>query len=476
MKSTLRTLLSVAVLASPALANGLNFTYVDLGTLPGGTQSVAYGLNDSQAVVGWSTIPGCTTAAGFECRRAYVWQNGVMTDLGTLPGDEDSFARAINNNGIIVGTSETGVIAGFGTYHGVTWSGGAIKALPDLGNGTSFAHDVNDAGVIAGHAYDPVAVGDRAITWQSGVISNDGALEAHSYNRYQGLNETGDKVGFAWDLFSPNDAVAFDGSKWSTIGGIDGPFQNAEAKDVNDNGLVVGLQAFPSGSWRAATWQLGTSGATDAGTLPGHDTAALYGVNNAGLAVGSSYDGAVPGSNCAILWDGRQLYDLNAFLPAGSGVLLYEARDINENGDITGTAVVGGQFRAFLLQSTPAWSQYDVGASPANTIDLDGKGSTAIGDALDAVASNVTGSTAFFAVALDKASFPFLGGIGLIDPVSLFLLDARSVTLGQSVYTMSFPADPTLVGVDLFVQAAAVVSLGPDVWELSNGLQVTITQ
>ena len=38
----------------------------------------------SRQVVGWSTIPGCVTGNGAPCRRAFLWDNGVMTDLGLL--------------------------------------------------------------------------------------------------------------------------------------------------------------------------------------------------------------------------------------------------------------------------------------------------------------------------------------------------------------------------------------------------------
>ena len=37
--------------------------------------------------------------------HAFLWENGVTTDLGVLPGDEDSGAAAINNAGQIVGSS-----------------------------------------------------------------------------------------------------------------------------------------------------------------------------------------------------------------------------------------------------------------------------------------------------------------------------------------------------------------------------------
>jgi len=50
-------------------------------------------------VVGASGLPGDTTF------HAFLWQNGVMRDLGTLPGDVASAAIGINSKGQVVGGS-----------------------------------------------------------------------------------------------------------------------------------------------------------------------------------------------------------------------------------------------------------------------------------------------------------------------------------------------------------------------------------
>lgn len=73
---------------------------IDLGTLPGGTGALAYGINNRGQVVGWGD-----TAAGE--LHGILWQRGVAIDLGKLPGSRYSIATAINDRGDIVGVSES---------------------------------------------------------------------------------------------------------------------------------------------------------------------------------------------------------------------------------------------------------------------------------------------------------------------------------------------------------------------------------
>src|SRR5205807_6212417 len=70
-----------------------NGTMTDLGSLGGGT-AFANDLNEAGQIVG-----GTADASGYQ--RAFLWENGVMTDLGVQP---DGSALAINDNGQIVGT------------------------------------------------------------------------------------------------------------------------------------------------------------------------------------------------------------------------------------------------------------------------------------------------------------------------------------------------------------------------------------
>jgi len=73
----------------------------DLGTLPGDSISEALGINDEGQIVGVSY------AAGFSSARAFLYQDGVMTDLNTLIPSSSKLsliiAGDINNRGEITG-------------------------------------------------------------------------------------------------------------------------------------------------------------------------------------------------------------------------------------------------------------------------------------------------------------------------------------------------------------------------------------
>src|SRR5688572_267397 len=85
------------------------YTVMDLGTL-GGASSYAYDINSSNQVVGYAKLAtGAERAFLFkDANNNGVADSGEMVNLGTLAGSASSYAYAINNNGVIVGTAVTG--------------------------------------------------------------------------------------------------------------------------------------------------------------------------------------------------------------------------------------------------------------------------------------------------------------------------------------------------------------------------------
>jgi probable HAF family extracellular repeat protein len=75
-------------------------TATDLGNLGGTMNNVPLDINDEGQVVGLSNLPGDTT------NHAFLWtEDDGMQDLGTLPGDFSSVADGINSKGQVVGGS-----------------------------------------------------------------------------------------------------------------------------------------------------------------------------------------------------------------------------------------------------------------------------------------------------------------------------------------------------------------------------------
>jgi len=138
-------------------ADGSNNLMQDLGTL-GGYNSWGRDINSSNQVVGESdTDPDDT--GGNNLTRAFLWSNGVMTDLGGLVSDGFSAASGINDAGVIVGWGTNAD----GQRRAVIFQNGEVQDLNTLiclvnEDGTSEvatitlteARDINEDGWIVG--------------------------------------------------------------------------------------------------------------------------------------------------------------------------------------------------------------------------------------------------------------------------------------------------------------------------------------
>jgi probable HAF family extracellular repeat protein len=169
-----------------------------LGSLGGGSTRPA-DINNAGQVVGTSN-----TSVELGQPHAFLWQNGVMTDLGLLRGDDqDSGAAAINAYGVIVGTSgrldeNTGV-----DYRPFVWENGVMSAIPTPSS-EAYATDINDAGVVIGLMRTSGAASPyHAWIYVNGVVTNLNSL-IHSASGLHvayanAINNNGEIAGVAFD-------------------------------------------------------------------------------------------------------------------------------------------------------------------------------------------------------------------------------------------------------------------------------------
>ena len=301
-------------------AASTSYTITDLGVLPGGSYSIGYAINQSGQVTGYST-----SSSG---DRAFLWSNGVMTDLGTLPyGVSLSYGYGINDVGQVVGFS--GASAGDRAF---LWSNGSMSNLGKLSGGvSSYGWSVNASGQVTG--YSTSSAGNRAFLWSNGVMSDLGTLPGGSYSYGYGINESGQVTGN-----SANHAFLWSNGVMSDLGTLQGGGYSI-GYAINESGQVTGH----SGD-HAFLWSNGVM--SDLGTLPGGSYSYGYAINDSGQVTGRAY---TPAGEHAFIYSDGVMSDLNAQLINGQGWTLYQGRGINDLGQITGTGSLNNQTRAFLL-------------------------------------------------------------------------------------------------------------------------------
>jgi probable HAF family extracellular repeat protein len=115
----------------------------------GGSFVVANGINDAGEVVGAAAFSNNAFAAA-------IWRNGIVTNLGVLPGDCYSEALVVNSHGQVVGGSFP---CDFSAEHAFVWENGQILDLTKLIRPSvaqmAEPNALNDRGEIASEGLPP---------------------------------------------------------------------------------------------------------------------------------------------------------------------------------------------------------------------------------------------------------------------------------------------------------------------------------
>jgi probable HAF family extracellular repeat protein len=385
--------LALAILAflplmlSALVAGGqTTYTIIDLGTL-GGTLSQGQYVNANGAVSGKSTLPGDAVL------HAFLWENGVMTDLGRGFHGPNSAAIINNASEIATGDAQYSSTAATGVEtlfcdspfvcHAATWTGaGVITDLGTLGGPGSAGLFVNDSGQVVGvsetttidpFGFDGIDGGGfpaiRGFVFQNGKMTQLSTLGGYDSiaNANNNLGQAGGTAQLAGGIdpsvgFVPQHPVTWTNGAILDLGTLGGKFGFVES--MNSVGQVSGISSLAGEAHvHGFMWQNGVM--TDVGTLPGDTDSDVSQINNLGEGVG--FSGNSTSMRATIIRNGV-LTDLNTLVPADSGYEFLGSTGNNDVGQIVVLAVVvaTGETHAVLLTPSNNSSRAGMPGAPSS--------------------------------------------------------------------------------------------------------------
>lgn len=256
-------------------------------------------------------VPACNAQA----------QPYVMRTLGSYY----SYAQAINNCGVVVGSSDSNVPC--------LWDSNGMHQLPGLTDDPewSWAWGINDNGWIAGSS--PSSNGtSRACIWDGGVIRELDTIGGYCYAR--AINSSGLVIGSTC-VSDPSSSYSH-ACLWTPDGSIHElermtPYYSG-AEAINSHGIIVGWSNTPSGGIHASLWD--AQGIHDLGTL-GLNSSHAFGINDDNIVVGCSWTLDIAQHAC--FWDSAGIHDLGT----ATGDTESCANAINSFGTVVGYSSQG---------------------------------------------------------------------------------------------------------------------------------------
>ena len=221
----------------------------NLGTL-GGPDSLSGLVNEQGQVAGESfTNATKNPVTRLPTMDPFVWQHGVMKDLGTL-GGKFGFATWMNNRGQVVGGSD---LRGDQTFHPFLWNGRRLVDLGTLGGHNGIANWINDTGTVAGFADVPGSQTQHGFLWAHGHMRDLPPTGNARCSIAWVVNTGGQAVGADTDCQGNNlAAVLWEHGAAYDLNTLIGrfPVHLAEAFYISNRGEIACLGTLPNGNLR----------------------------------------------------------------------------------------------------------------------------------------------------------------------------------------------------------------------------------
>lgn len=190
-----------------------------------------------------------------------------------------------------------------------------------------------------------------AVTAQSVYTIDDlGVLPGDTSSVSQGINELGDVVGWSNGPGGARPFLFTDPTGMTALAPFPGGSANGVARDINENGEVVGQLTLFGGPPHAVRWTGGVP--EDLGAIPDSQFSEAMGINALGDVAGDSGTTSITGTMEAFTWVDPGSMAAIALPFRGRG------RDINDSGQVTGY-MTGAANRAFRW--SPAGGVEDLG-------------------------------------------------------------------------------------------------------------------
>ena len=389
-----KSFLPAALLGIFASTPALAYQLVDLGAhvTPGA-------ISNTGVIVGSSNTDQYPATA-------FRWSAGVFELIDGIS------ANAVNDNGQIAGSTQTGAFILDGSYR--DWD--------DRG-----AFGNNESGVVAGYKVGTNPYQPRSLPYNPAIFDGKkwkvfdiagiyprGTRKGVYADRFilNGINAGGYAVGYKYRYgLAGTAAILIDTTapvnSAADVAYLPTPY-GGRAVDINNSNMVVGTTGSNSSTGEYAyaflydydyntLVNLGTLPSNGPGSEPGL-TSTAYDINNANQVVGHSWLVTAntslndPAKYHAFLWENDQMFDLNDLVDPVelSGWILIRATAINDEGDIAGVGLVDGTEHGFLLTNgsipvpSPTQNEAPVAVASADTysgkapltVSFDSSGST----------------------------------------------------------------------------------------------------
>jgi probable HAF family extracellular repeat protein len=341
----------------------------DLGVVGAGPNSESNWLSENGLIVGDSQNGMLDPLVGAWQLRGVFWKHNKLVEVGTLGGGYNSLAWAVNDSGEVVGFSTTTVPDDYGMIlqlglpyayqtRAFVWKEGRIEDLGTLGGPDAMAFGINEGGQIIGNSYTSSEISTvcglttGGFLWERGKMMNLGSLGG-TCTQVSAINNRGQVVGSS---FLAGDAVLhpflWERGRLIDLGTSGGNF--ASANFVNEAGDIAGVQtvAGNDGIVHATIWSRGR--VFDLGAPGPGQCSYAWGINARRQVVGltsNDCDFNDELSLRAFLWEpGRPMVDVNTLISPGLGIQLRNIATINDRGEMAAVAAfANGDHRPVIL-------------------------------------------------------------------------------------------------------------------------------